>query len=82
MEPLKAFGVILFFIALGFDLPFLDGAAIVSGLSTGVVLTLYLVILTIPLMLFLGYVSKMKGRAATSQYTFTGLQNAPLPNNT
>ncbi len=64
VEPLKAFGVILFFIALGFDLPFLDGAAIVGGLSTGVVLTLYLVILTVPLMLFLGYMAKMKGRAA------------------
>jgi Kef-type K+ transport system membrane component KefB len=64
VEPLKSFGVILFFIALGFDLPFLDGAAIVAGLGQGIVLTLFLVILTVPLMLLLGYLAKMKGRAS------------------
>lgn len=64
VEPLKSFGVILFFIALGFDLPFLDGAAIVGGLSQGIVLTLMLVIFTVPLMIFLGYLAKMKGRAS------------------
>jgi len=62
VEPLKAFGVILFFIGLGFDISGLAVEQIFGGLIEGVILAVIVVILTIPLMLVLGYLSKLKGK--------------------
>ncbi len=64
VEPLKAFGIILFFIGLGFDISALSVDQVLGGLADGVILALLVVILTIPLMIVLGYLSKMKGRPA------------------
>ena len=64
VEPLKAFGVILFFIGLGFDISGLAVEQIFGGLIEGVILAVIVVILTIPLMLVLGYLSKLKGKPA------------------
>jgi Kef-type K+ transport system membrane component KefB len=64
VEPLKAFGVILFFIGLGFDISALSIDQIFGGLVEGVVLAIIIVVLTIPLMLLLGYLSKLKGKPA------------------
>ncbi|MDP7630056.1 MAG: cation:proton antiporter [SAR324 cluster bacterium] len=62
VEPLKAFGIILFFIGLGFDISALPVDKLIGGLTDGVILAILVVILTIPLMILLGYLSKMKGR--------------------
>ena len=62
VEPLKAFGVILFFIGLGFDISALKVEQIFGGLVDGLILAVMIVVLTIPLMLILGYFSKLKGK--------------------
>ena len=64
VEPLKAFGVILFFIGLGFDISGLKLEQIFGGLVEGVILAVMVVVVTIPLMLVLGYLSKLKGKPA------------------
>ena len=64
VEPLKAFGIILFFIGLGFDIAGLNVDQILGGMVDGIVLALMVVIVTIPLMLVLGYLSRLKGRPA------------------
>ena len=48
VEPLKAFGVILFFIGLGFDISALKVEQIFGGLVDGIILAVMLVVLTIP----------------------------------
>ncbi|HIG77987.1 MAG TPA: sodium:proton exchanger, partial [Candidatus Lambdaproteobacteria bacterium] len=55
VEPLKAFGIILFFMGLGFDISELKPEQMLGGLSEGFILAILVVILTIPLMLILGY---------------------------
>ena len=65
VEPLKAFGVILFFIGLGFDISALSVEQIFGGLVEGVILAVIIVVLTIPLVILLGYLSKLKGKPAT-----------------
>ena len=62
VEPLKAFGIILFFMGLGFDISELKPAQMLGGLTEGLVLAILVVILTIPLMLVLGYISRLNGK--------------------
>ncbi|MEC8184768.1 MAG: NAD-binding protein, partial [SAR324 cluster bacterium] len=62
VEPLKAFGVILFFIGLGFDISALKVEQIFGGLVDGIILAVMIVVLTIPLMIVLGYLSRLKGK--------------------
>ncbi len=62
VEPLKAFGIILFFMGLGFDISELKPAQMLGGLTEGLVLAILVVILTIPLMLVLGYFSRLNGK--------------------
>ena len=62
VEPLKAFGIILFFMGLGFDISELKPAQMLGGLTEGLVLAILVVILTVPLMLVLGYLSRLNGK--------------------
>ena len=62
VEPLKAFGIILFFMGLGFDISELKPAQMLGGLTEGLVLAILVVILTVPLMLVLGYFSRLNGK--------------------
>ena len=62
VEPLKAFGIILFFMGLGFDISELKPAQMLGGLTEGLVLAILVVILTVPLMLVLGYISRLNGK--------------------
>ena len=62
VEPLKAFGIILFFMGLGFDISELKPEQMLGGLTEGFILAVLVVILTIPLMLFLGYMSRLSGK--------------------
>jgi len=62
VEPLKAFGVILFFMGLGFDISELKPEQMLGGLSEGFILAVLVVILTIPLMLILGYFSRLNSK--------------------
>ena len=62
VEPLKAFGIILFFMGLGFDISELKPAQMLGGLTEGLVLAILVVILTIPLMLVLGYLSRLNSK--------------------
>jgi Trk K+ transport system NAD-binding subunit len=62
VEPLKAFGVILFFMGLGFEISDLKPEQMLGGLSEGFILAILVVILTIPLMLILGYLSRLNGK--------------------
>jgi len=62
VEPLKAFGVILFFMGLGFEISDLKPEQMLGGLSEGLILAILVVILTIPLMLILGYLSRLSGK--------------------
>ena len=62
VEPLKAFGIILFFMGLGFDISELKPEQMLGGLSEGLILAILVVILTIPLMLILGYLSRLNGK--------------------
>ena len=62
VEPLKAFGVILFFMGLGFEISDLKPEQMLGGLSEGLILAVLVVILTIPLMLILGYLSRLNGK--------------------
>ena len=61
VEPLKAFGIILFFMGLGFDISELKPEQMLGGLTEGLVLAILVVILTVPLMLVLGYFSRLNG---------------------
>ena len=62
VEPLKAFGIILFFMGLGFDISELKPEQMLGGLTEGLVLAILVVILTVPLMLVLGYFSRLNGK--------------------
>ncbi|HBL54350.1 MAG TPA: sodium:proton exchanger, partial [Deltaproteobacteria bacterium] len=62
VEPLKAFGIILFFMGLGFDISELKPEQMLGGLAEGFILAILVVILTIPLMLLLGYLSRLNGK--------------------
>ena len=62
VEPLKAFGIILFFMGLGFDISELKPEQMLGGLTEGLVLAILVVILTVPLMLVLGYLSRLNGK--------------------
>ncbi len=62
VEPLKAFGIILFFMGLGFDISELKPAQMLGGLTEGLLLAILVVILTVPLMLVLGYLSRLNGK--------------------
>ena len=62
VEPLKAFGVILFFMGLGFDISELKPEQMIGGLLEGVILAVLVVVLTIPLMLVLGYFSRLNSK--------------------
>lgn len=62
VEPLKAFGIILFFMGLGFDISELKPAQMLGGLTEGLVLAILVVILTVPLMLVLGYLSRLNSK--------------------
>ena len=62
VEPLKAFGIILFFMGLGFDISELKPAQMLGGLTEGLVLAILVVTLTVPLMLVLGYFSRLNGK--------------------
>lgn len=65
VEPLKAFGVMLFFFGLGFDISGLKVDQVLGGLVDGLILAIVPVVIgTIPLMLTLGYVSKLEGKPA------------------
>ena len=64
VEPLKAFGVILFFMGLGFDISELTPDQMLGGLAEGLILAVLVVVLTIPLMLLLGYLSKLNSKPA------------------
>ncbi len=62
VEPMKDFGIILFFIALGFSLKIDMG---VIGLIPAIVTVALFVLLGSPvIMLFIGYIFKVKSRAA------------------
>ena len=62
VEPLKAFGVILFFMGLGFDISELKVEQMLGGLLEGLVLAVLVVVLTIPLMLVLGFLSRLDSK--------------------
>ena len=62
VEPLKAFGVILFFIALGYSLEF--KAEILDSIGDVAVLTLFVVLGTPLIMLLLGWLTRLKARPA------------------
>ena len=62
VEPLKAFGVILFFMGLGFDISELKVEQMLGGLVEGLVLAVLVVVLTIPLMLVLGFLSRLDSK--------------------
>ena len=62
VEPLKAFGIILFFMGLGFDISELKPEQMLGGLTECLVLAILVVILTVPLMLVLGYFSRLNGK--------------------
>ena len=62
VEPLKAFGVILFFMGLGFDISELTTDQMLGGLVEGLILAVLIVVLTIPLMLLLGYLSRLNSK--------------------
>ena len=62
VDPLKAFGIILFFMGLGFDISELKPEQMLGGLTEGLVLAILVVILTVPLMLVLGYFSRLNGK--------------------
>ena len=64
VEPLKAFGVILFFMGLGFDISELTPDQMLGGLAEGLILAVLVVVLTIPLMLLLGYLSRLNSKPA------------------
>ena len=64
VEPLKAFGVILFFMGLGFDISELTTDQMLGGLAEGLILAVLVVVLTIPLMLLLGYLSRLNSKPA------------------
>ena len=64
VEPLKAFGVILFFMGLGFDISELTTDQMLGGLVEGLILAVLVVVLTIPLMLLLGYLSRLNSKPA------------------
>ena len=63
VEPLKAFGVMLFFFGLGFDISGLEVEQVMGGLVDGIFLAVVPVVIgTIPLMLTLGYLSKLESK--------------------
>jgi Kef-type K+ transport system membrane component KefB len=62
VEPLKAFGVILFFMGLGFDISELTTDQMLGGLMEGLILAVLVVVLTIPLMLALGFLSRLNSK--------------------
>ncbi|MCZ6557222.1 MAG: cation:proton antiporter [SAR324 cluster bacterium] len=62
VEPLKAFGLILFFIALGYNLRFKP--EMLGALLDVAVLTAFVVVGTPVIMLFLGWVARLKARPA------------------
>lgn len=62
VEPLKAFGVILFFITLGYSLQFKPGMWDLSG--TVAVLTAFVVLGTPVIMVGLGWLTRLKARPA------------------
>ena len=64
VEPLKAFGIILFFMGLGFDISELTPDQMLGGLAEGLILAVLVVVLTIPLMLLLGYLSRLNSKPA------------------
>ncbi|MBC8259288.1 MAG: cation:proton antiporter [SAR324 cluster bacterium] len=64
VEPLKAFGVILFFMGLGFDISEFKLEQMLGGLTEGFILAVLVVILTIPLMLILGFLSRLNAKPA------------------
>ncbi|MBF0238248.1 MAG: cation:proton antiporter [SAR324 cluster bacterium] len=64
VEPLKTFGIVLFFIGLGFDISAMKIDQVLSGLSDGIILSVIVVVVTVPLMLLLGYLSKTDGKSS------------------
>ena len=62
VEPLKAFGVILFFITLGYSLEF--NREMLGSLADIAVLTIFVVFGTPVVMIFLGWLTRLKARPA------------------
>lgn len=62
VDPLKTFGIILFFITLGFNLEF--NQEMVNGISPAVILTVFVVFVTPLIMISLGYLTKLKSHPA------------------
>lgn len=62
VDPLKTFGIILFFITLGFNLEF--NQQMLDGVIPSVILTLFVVFVTPLIMLTLGYLTKLKSHPA------------------
>lgn len=62
VDPLKTFGIILFFITLGFNLEF--NAQMLESLSTALWLTLFVVFVTPIVMIGLSYLTKLKSRTS------------------
>lgn len=62
VEPLKTFGIILFFITLGFGLEFNE--EMLNGVTPSILLTIFVVFVTPLIMLGLGYLTKLKSHPA------------------
>jgi Kef-type K+ transport system membrane component KefB len=62
VDPLKTFGIILFFITLGFNLEF--NQEMVNGITPAIMLTVFVVFVTPIIMITLGYLTKLKSHPA------------------